>query len=122
MDGREVHCIERKIGLSIESLVRTVGIVNDVETEVLVVPSPSVLAPDLLSGYFGVRSRAAADRLVIGQQGAESCERPEPVHLTRVPQVPTSDRKFREKLVELADKIGGPSLTGNGFAPLSGQS
>ena len=67
--GREVDGVEVEVVLTVEVLVRTLGVVDDVDREVPVVPVASILAADLLALDRGVgpgtrdartRSRRAA--------------------------------------------------------------
>ena len=97
MDGGEVDGVELEVGLAVEALVGALGVVDDVEGEVAVVPVAAVLAADLLARRFGVGSGAAANGLVVGQQGGEPRERAEAVDGERVGEVPLAHPEHGEQ-------------------------
>ncbi len=74
MHRGQIDGVEDEVGLAVEALVGALGVVDDVEAEVAVVPGAAILAADLLAGEVGVRPRAAPDGLVVGEQRGESRE------------------------------------------------
>ena len=120
--GGQVDGVELEVRLAVEVLVRTLGVVDDVDRQVAVVPVASVLTADLLAGHVGVGPRSPSHRLVVGEQLGEPGERPEPVHRHRVGEVPVANAELAEQIVELADEVGRAILPRHRGAPLPEES
>ena len=60
MDRREVDGVEREVVLAVEPFVGALGVVDDVQREVAVVPGAAGLAADLLAFRVGIRASAPA--------------------------------------------------------------
>ena len=69
MDGREVDRVEREVVLAVEALVGALGVVDDVQREVAVVPGAAALAANLFAFGGGIGPRAPAHGLIVGEQG-----------------------------------------------------
>src|SRR5687767_2743807 len=105
MHRREVDGIELEVGLAVETLVASLGVVHDVDGEVLVIPGTAILAADLLADLVRVRPGASTYRLVVGEECAESAEGAHAVDVAGVGEVPLPDVEFIEQGVQLADKV-----------------
>ena len=84
VDRGEVDRVQHEVGFAVEALVGALGVVDDVDGQVAVVPEAPVLAAELLAGRVRVGPGSSPDGLVVDEQGGEPGEGAEPVHRQRV--------------------------------------
>ena len=96
---------EHEIGFAVESLVGALGVVDDVDRQVAVVPQAPVLAAELFAGSVRVGPGSSPHCLVVDEQGGEPGEGAEPVHRQRVRVIPGADVQLVEQLIELGDEV-----------------
>jgi hypothetical protein len=65
VDRGEVDGVQHEIGFAVESLVGALGVVDDVDSQVAVVPQAPVLTAELLAGSVRVRPGSPPYCLVV---------------------------------------------------------
>ena len=110
MNRGDVDRVDGDIWFTVESFVVPMGVVDDVNCEILVVPLAGPLTPYLLAVVVRVLSGTTPDALVVGEKRREAGKRAQRAEPDWIVEVPIANFKYVDEVIEVAHEIGGSVL------------